>query len=80
MLKEFAVVSVPTLVISVADGQIESIFPTAELAQDYITTEKPKSPDRRYGIRERTRRNDNGVHASDIEPSALAKDISPNHS
>lgn len=63
MLKEFAVISVPSLVINVADGQIECVFPTAELALHYIEAEKPKNPDRRYGIRERLREN-NGIHTS----------------
>lgn len=52
-MKEFAVVSVPTLVLNVADGQIESVFASHELAQDYIEAEKLKYPERRYGIREK---------------------------
>lgn len=63
MLKEFAVVSVPSLVINVADGQIERIFPTAALALNYIEDEEPKNPDRRYGIREKLREND-GINSS----------------
>jgi len=52
-MKEFAVVSVPTLVVNVADGQIENVFASPELAQDYIESEKLKYPERRYGIREK---------------------------
>jgi hypothetical protein len=72
MLKEFAVISVPSVVINVADGQIESVFPTAELALNYIESEKPNNPDRRYGIRERVREDD-GIHTSDTKASALRR-------
>ncbi len=67
MLKEFAVISVPTLVLNVADGLIENIFPTAALAQIYIETEEPKYPDRRYGIRERLRQNNSDIPTSDTQ-------------
>jgi hypothetical protein len=65
MPKEFAVISVPSLVFNVADGQIEAVFSTAEQALSYIDAEKPMHPDRRYGIREKPQHENNSSHISD---------------
>jgi len=64
MPKEFAVVSVPSLVFNVDDGQIEAVFNTAAQALRFIATEEPTHPDRRYAIREKLRHEDDGSHVS----------------
>ncbi len=59
--RQFAVVSVPSLVFDVADGLIEGVFPTVDLARHYLETEESTHPDRRYGIREKLGRLGDGV-------------------